>query len=305
NFTAVADNLTDVSIGSIAFAPSNPTIVYAGAGDNNNHPYFGQGVLKSTDGGATWVKISGATLTGPGVIRQVAVDPADPTLVYAIQYVRKDTTTNGNVASGFWRSTDGGVTWTRTFSGLFRNMAIRPGTPQTLYLGVNRNDTQPPPVNNQPGVYRSTDGGATWNLVHTAPFTTTQDVRVAVTAVAPATVYVYEGGTDATATRQVAVELSTDGGSTWTNRGNRTDIDKGQFAYNTFIAVSPANANTIIIGSRDLFRSTDGGRNFTNIVGNFAAPNFADYTPEQATTHSDQQTFAFSPTDANTILFGN
>jgi photosystem II stability/assembly factor-like uncharacterized protein len=302
NFTAVADNLTDVSIGSIAFAPSNPAIVYAGAGDNNNHPYFGQGVLKSTDGGVTWAKISGATLSGPGVIRQVAVDPGDPTLIYAVQYITKNTTSNGNVASGFWRSTDGGVTWTRTLSGLFRNMAIRPGTPQTLYLGVNRKDTAPA---GPAGVYRSTDGGATWNLVHTAPFDTTQDVRVAVTPAAPATVYVYEGGTDNTATRQVVVEVSIDGGTTWSTRGNRTDIDKGQFAYNTFIGVSPANANTIIIGSRDLFRSTDGGLNFNNIVGNFAAPNFTAYTPDQATTHSDQQTIAFSPTDANTILFGN
>jgi hypothetical protein len=301
NFTAVADNLTDVSIGSIAFAPSNTAIVYAGAGDNNNHPYFGQGVLKSTDGGVTWAKISGATLTGPGTIRQVAVDPADPTLVYAVQFNTKNTTTNGTVASGFWRSTDGGVTWTRTFSGLFRNMAIRPGTPQTLYLGVNRNDTN----GGAAGVYRSTNGGTNFTLVHTAPFDTTQDVRVAVTAAAPADVFVYEGGTDNTATRQVVVEVSTDGGTTWSTRGNRTDIDKGQFAYNTFIGVSPTNANTIIIGSRDLFRSTDGGLNFNNIVGNFAAPNFTAYTPDTATTHSDQQTLAFSPTDANTILFGN
>jgi hypothetical protein len=304
NFTAVADNLTDISVGSIAFAPSNPAIVYAGAGENNNHPYFGQGVLKSTDGGATWAKISGASLTGPGVIRQVAVDPTDPTLVYAVQYIVKNTTTNGNIASGFWRSTDGGATWTKTFNGLFRNMAIRPGTPQTLYLGVNRND-MPTPNDGPAGVYRSTNGGTNWSLVHTAPFTTTSDVRVAVTAAAPATVYVYEGGTDNASTRQVAVEVSTDGGTTWSTRGNRTDIDKGQFAYNTFIAVSPTNANTIIVGSRDLFRSTDGGVNFANIVNNFKAPTFKDYTPEDATTHSDQQTFAFSPTDSNTILFGN
>ena len=54
NFVPVADNLTDVSIGSIAFAPSNPQIVYAGAGDGVNRTYFGAGVLKSTDGGQTW-----------------------------------------------------------------------------------------------------------------------------------------------------------------------------------------------------------------------------------------------------------
>jgi hypothetical protein len=302
NFTPVSDNLTDVSIGSIAFAASNSTIVYAGAGDNSNHPYFGQGVLKSIDSGVTWAKVSDATLTGPGVIRQVAVDPTDPNLVYAIQYIRKDTATNGNVASGFWRSTNGGVTWTRTISGLFRNMAIKPGTPQTLYLAANRVDQ---PVGLAPGVYRSIDGGVNWNVVFTSPTTTSSDIRVAVTAADPQKVYVYQGGNNAAANMELRVEVSSDGGGTWTNRGPRTDIDPGQFNYNTYITVSPANANTILIGSRDIFRSTDGGLTFTNIVGNFAAPTFADYTPDTATTHSDQQVAVFAPSDANTVFIGN
>lgn len=301
SFTPVADNLTDVSIGSIAFAPSNTQIVYAGAGDGNNRNYFGNGVLKSTDGGQTWAKVSDNTLTGPGVIRQVAVDPADPTLVYAIQYTRVDTATNNRFASGFWRSTNGGVTWTRTLAGLFRNMAIKPGTPQTLYMGVNRNDTNA----TAPGVYRSTDGGQTWALVHTAPYVNTRDVRVAVTPADTQRVYVYEGGNNGGNNTLLRVEVSTDGGGTWSNRGDRTDIDPGQFDYNTYIFVSPANANTIYVGSRDTFKSTDGGLNFANIMGNFAAPTFANYTPDMATTHSDQQSLAFSPTDANTIYIGN
>src|SRR5215831_3632771 len=301
NFTAVADDLTQISIGSIAFAPSNPAIVYAGAGDNNNYTYFGQGVLKSNDSGLTWTKVSGASLTSPGIIRQVAVDPTDPTRVYAVQYAIKHTDTNATNSDGFYRSTDGGVTWTRTIAGLFRNMAIRPGTPQTLYLGANRKDLPSGPA----GVYRSTDGGGTWNIVYTTPFTgNTADMRVAVTAADPAKVFLYEGGNNG-GPRLLEVEVSSDGGTSWTNRGTRTDIDGGQFGYNTFIGVSPADANTIIIGARDVFRSTDGGLNFTNIVGNYAAPDFSNYTPGNATMHSDQQSFAFSPTDANTIFFGN
>ncbi len=303
SFTPVADNLTDVSIGSIAFAASNTQIVYAGAGDASNRPYFGAGVLKSTDGGATWAKISDATLPSFGVIRQVLVDPGDPNTVYAIQYNRINTTTNGTVAGGFYRSTNGGVTWTKTLNGLFRNMALKPGTPQTIYMGVTRHDS----AGTAPGVYRSTDGGQTWNLVYTAPFAnSTSDVRVAVTAADAQKVYVYAGGRDTGGGQLLLrVEVSSDGGGTWSNRGTRTDIDGGQFDYNTYIAVSPTNANTIYVGSRDIFRSTDGGLNFNNIVGNFAAPTFADYTPDQATTHSDQQTLAFSPTDSNTIYFGN
>jgi len=303
SFSPVADNLTDVSIGSIAFAPSNAAIVYAGAGDASNRAYFGAGVLKSTDGGATWTKVSDASLPGFGVIRQVLVDPTDPNTVYAIQYNRINTTTNNTVAGGFYRSTNGGVTWTKTLNGLFRNMALKPGTPQTIYMGVTRNDS----AATAPGVYRSTDGGQTWNLVYTAPFANnTSDVRVAVTAADAQKVYVYAGGRDTGGGQLLLrVEVSSDGGGTWSNRGTRTDIDGGQFDYNTYISVSPANANTILIGSRDIFRSTDGGLTFTNIVGNFAAPNFDNYTPATATTHSDQQVAVFAPSDANTVYFGN
>ena len=183
NFVPVADNLTDVSIGSIAFAPSNPQIVYAGSGDGANRAYFGAGVLKSTDGGQTWVRISDSTLRTSGVVRQVAVDPTNPDTVYAVQYNRIDTGTNGTFASGFFRSTNGGVTWTRTLAGLFRNMAIQLGQPQTLYLAVRRVD--PTDAATLPGVYRSTNGGQNWSLAYTAPFQSVSDIRVAVT-VSPA-----------------------------------------------------------------------------------------------------------------------
>jgi len=302
NFVAVADNLTDVSIGSIAFAPSNPSIVYAGSGDGSNRAYFGVGVLKSTDAGLTWVRISDNSLTTFGVVRQVAVDPGNPATVYAVQYNRRNTTTNGNFASGFFRSTDGGVTWTRTLSGLFRNMAIQPGTPQTLFLAATRVDPADPLT--PPGIYRSLNGGQNWNLVYTAPFQTTSDLRVAVTPANPQMVYVYEGGTNG-GPRQLRVEVSADAGGTWSNNAVHTDIDPGQFNYNTYISVSPTDANTIYVGSRDIFKSTNGGTNFTNIVGNFAAPTFQNYTPAAATTHSDQQVLVFAPNDSNTILVGN
>ena len=302
NFVPVADNLTDVSIGSIAFAPSNPQIVYAGSGDAVNRAYFGAGVLKSTDGGQTWVRISDSTLRTFGVVRQVAVDPTNPDTVYAVQYDRIDTNTNQTFASGFFRSTNGGVTWTRTLAGLFRNMAIEPGQPQTLYLAARRVD--PANAATPPGIYRSTNGGQNWDSVYAAPFQSTSDIRVAVTPADAQKVYVYEGGRNG-GPLQLRVEVSNDGGGTWSNRGTRNDIDPGQFNYNTYIFVSPADANTIYVGSRDTFKSTNGGQSFTNIMGAFAAPSFADYTPELSTTHPDQQTVAFAPNDANTVYFGN
>src|SRR5436853_3752805 len=239
NFVPVADNLTDVSIGSIAFAPSNPQIVYAGAGDGVNRTYFGAGVLKSTDGGQTWARISDSTLPTFSVVRQVAVDPNDPNTVYAVQYNRINTTTNSTFASGFFRSTNGGVTWTRTLAGLFRSMAIQPGQPQTLFLAARRVD--PADAATPPGVYRSTNGGQNWESVYAAPFQSVSDIRVAVTPANPQKVYVYQGGTNG-GSLQLRVEVSNDGGDTWSNRGTRNDIDAGQFNYNTYIFVSSADA---------------------------------------------------------------
>src|SRR5581483_7707457 len=93
-----------------------------------------------------------------------------------------------------------------------RNMALKPGTPQTIYMGVTRHDS----AGTAPGVYRSTDGGQTWNLVYTAPFAnSTSDVRVAVTAADAQKVYVYAGGRDTVGGQLLLrVEVSSDGGGT-------------------------------------------------------------------------------------------
>jgi hypothetical protein len=64
-FTPVSDNHVDLSVGSIAFSPSNPAIVYAGMGDKAGD-YFGTGVLKSTDGGQTWFQVNNTSFPGQG-----------------------------------------------------------------------------------------------------------------------------------------------------------------------------------------------------------------------------------------------
>ena len=97
---------------------------------------------------------------------------------------------------------------------------------------------------------------------------------VAVTPAAPESVYIYFGSDGPPA--QVRLEESTDAGATWTNRGvvssNAGGLDPGQFGYNSYLAVSPTNANTVYVGARDIFRSTDSGVTFTNLINSFAPP---------------------------------
>jgi photosystem II stability/assembly factor-like uncharacterized protein len=317
SFAPVSDAQVDLAVGSIAFAPSNPSIVYAGMGDIDN-AYLGTGVLRSTDAGATWTRVSNSTLPAPGTVAEIKVDPTNPNRVYLAQYTGNYNnalyTTNIANSSGFFISTDGGVSWHRTLGGLVRDLVIHPTNAQTLYLGTRRVD----PTNSEhpPGVYKSTDGGENWAKIYTTPFISAdlpsaRDVRLAVTPAAPQRLYVYIGNASA-GTNTVRVKVSDDGGQTWTNR-NAVGIDPGQFGYNTYIHADPSNPDILYIGARDVYKSTDGGSNWTNMTKNFVPLNggFAyrpvndPQNPGGSKAHPDQQSFAFAPGNSNLIYLGN
>jgi hypothetical protein len=309
-FSPVSDDQVDLAVGTISFAPSSPNIVYAGMGDLDNG-YFGTGVLKSTDSGATWTKVSNATFPVKGNCTRIQVDPLNANKVIVSQYNFLNLVSGGNTVSGIYVSNDGGVNWTRTLTCLASDVVFHPTDAQIVYAGVRFSFTD------SPGLFKSTDGGTTWNRVFTSPYTSTQsatrEFRVAVTPANPNRVYVYFG-TRTTTPFEVRLEMSDDAGATWTNRGvicgscgaNNTIIDPGQFGYNTYLVASPVDADTVYVGSRDIFRSTDKGVSFTDITNAFAPPwPDGNYTPNKQKFHSDQQSFAFAPGSGTTFYAGN
>jgi photosystem II stability/assembly factor-like uncharacterized protein len=293
SFSPVTDAQVDLAVGSIAFAPSNPSIVYAGMGDKGS-TYLGSGVLKSTDGGQTWTRINNTSLPQPGRISKILVDPSDPNRVYVAQYAFQSG--NSSFASGFFFSADGGVSWTKTLSGLPRDLVFHPTQPNILYMAVQRYDSGTPSTG---GVFKSINSGQTWTRVHTSAYATTSNIKVAVTPAAPESVYVLSGTTAAPASARV--EISTNGGDTWTNKGSNFDV--GQLSYNLYIFVHPTDINTIYVGTRDLWRSTDGGTNYTNITRSFTLT--GGYTPTQSKAHPDQHHFYISPTSPATMYVAN
>ena len=141
----------DLAVGSIAFSKSNPSVVYAGMGDTKLG-YLGSGVLKSVDEGRSWSRVSNTSLPSPGTISKIEVDPTNSNRVYVAQYSKLS---GAKVtSSGFYISTDGGVNWTRTQAGAARDIAVDPGDPTRLYLGLSRIDADLDPAF---GLYRSTD----------------------------------------------------------------------------------------------------------------------------------------------------
>src|SRR5207253_6381536 len=153
SFAAVSDDQVDLAVGSLAFARSNPAIVFAGMGDSKSG-YLGSGVLKSTDAGQTWARVSNATLPTPGTTTKIDVDPTNASRVYVAQYSRlaTDKVTSG----GLYVSNDGGVNWTRMLAGAARDIIINPSDRRILFGGFARLDADnDPPMR----VVQSTDAG--------------------------------------------------------------------------------------------------------------------------------------------------
>jgi photosystem II stability/assembly factor-like uncharacterized protein len=293
-FVPVTDNHVDLAVGSIAFAPSNPSIVYAGMGDPAGYRYLGGGVLKSTDGGQTWARVSDDTLPPHGTTSKLLVDPRDANRVYTAQAF--SVVGNSSISAGFYLSTDGGVTWSQTLAGSARDLAIHPTSPATLYLGVTRFEQNA----SKAGLFRSTDSGQTWTRVFKSP-TTTSNLKVAVTPARPDNVYVFTGGVK-NGVNSIKVEVSADRGATWTNKGAKK-VDKGQFSYNCYIAVDPTNPQTIYVATRDVYRSLDGGKTWQNLTGSF--DHRGGYQPYDSSAHPDQHSMAFLPASSQSYLIGN
>jgi len=300
-FLPVSDNQVDLAVGSIAFSKSNPRVAYAGMGDTKSG-YLGSGVLKSTDAGQSWTRISGDSLPSPSTTAKLVIDPTNPDRVWVAQY----TTITGNQtgSSGVFLSTDGGSRWQRVFAGAARDVVIDPADSRVIYAGMSQIDRNiDPPM----GLYRSTDSGNTWNNLFTASqydLMRRRDFRVAVSPTDSHILYAYYGGFVGTI-QDPRLRVSTDTGATWADR-SLLSVDTANLGYNTFLVVDPRDSQTLYLGSRDLYKSTDAGLSWMNVTRNFydSGAGF-QYAPGGSATHADQHTLTFSPSDQNEFYLGN
>src|SRR5260221_9225578 len=166
----IFDSQPVASIGAIAVAPLNPNIVYVGTGESDMRSQisYGNGMYRSTDAGKTWSHLG---LVDTRQIARVIVDPRNPDVVFvaALGHVY-----GANPDRGVYRSRDGGATWQRV---LFKgndigaiDLAFDPSNAQTLYASLW--NTRRPPWSIYPpsygpggGVFKSTDGGTTWQAL--------------------------------------------------------------------------------------------------------------------------------------------
>src|SRR5882724_6123664 len=272
----VFDSQPIASIGAIGVAPSNTNIVYVGSGeaDMRSQISYGNGMYKSTDAGKTWAHIG---LDNTRQIGRVIVDPRNPNVLFvaALGHVY-----GPNPDRGVYRSRDGGASWQKV---LFKNdnvgaidLAFDPQNSQTIYATLW--NTRRPPWSIYPpsygpgsGIFKSTDGGNTWQpLTNGVP---TEDLGHIGLAVAPTNrnrVYVIIDSKDAKAG---GLYRSDDAGATWTRTSGDTRI-WGRGWYFCKTAVDPKNPDIVYVSNTSLYRSIDAGKSWTPIKG---APGGDDY----------------------------
>ena len=259
-WTALTDSQQSLSIGSIAIDPLHPNIIYAGTGELHfsYDSYFGQGVLKSTDGGHTWSLMGKSTFMGQQ-ISKVIVNPAHDNDIY--------------VASdhGVYASTDAGVTWRLLVdegNDPAVDLVMRPRDPNTLYAAFALL-----------GIYESSDSGHTWKkLTNGLP---TKDFGVIALAIAPSDakiMYASFAKDRAHGHGLLGLYESSDSGATWVLRKGTPDYFDAQYSYgggasadgqgvyDNCLAVDPHNPNHVYAGGITLLESMDGGLHWTNLA---------------------------------------
>jgi photosystem II stability/assembly factor-like uncharacterized protein len=154
-----------MSIGAIAVAPSNPTVVWVGTGeaDNRQSSSWGDGIYKSVDAGATWQKMG---LADSRHVGKIVIHPGDPNTVYV---AATGHLWGSNPERGVFKTTDGGKTWKKV---LYKDentgaidLVMDPKNPDVLYAAMYQHQRKGWGYNGGgpgSGIFRTMDGGATW-----------------------------------------------------------------------------------------------------------------------------------------------
>jgi len=304
-WTPLTDNQVTLSIGSIAIDPTNTQIIYVGTGEQDYlNSYYGAGILRSKDGGATWMQLGQADFVGPfsagaggAYIGSLAVDTKTG-------YLFAGVLSTGPLGSGIYQSTDGGSTWTVSLSGAAGNAVLYDTNSGYLYAALG-------PCGSvcggsgtlQAGVFVSKDDGTTWTSLNNPTLSTTDVGRIGL-ALFPSTAtsqaILYAGiayATGASAGSLQGVWKSTDAGTTWTllTASTLTDYCTPQCWFDNVIAVSPTNSNIVFAaGKVPVYQSLDGGSTWTDV----------STTANGVSVHSDTHALTFSA-DGSLLYIGD
>ena len=312
SWSPVSDLIANLAVNSLAMDPANSSVIYAGTGEGyfNDDAVRGAGIFKTTNGGTTWTQLASTaapTSSNFYFVNKIVVSPNNSQRVYAA------------TRTGVFRSLDGGSTWSQVLNSVAVNgctdLVIR--TDQTADYMFAACGTFA-----QATVYRNTDAGGTGTWTAVLSETNMGRTSLAIAPSQQSTVYALSAEFNPTSPGTFqhglhAVFRSTSNGDsgTWTAQVRNTSATKlntllltnpvfaslvecgfgssnsffNQGWYDNVIVVDPVDPNRVWVGGIDLFRSTDGGANWS--LASYWWISSSD--PQYA--HADQHAIVFHP----------
>ena len=279
------------SVGAVSVAPSDPNVVYVGMGETDirGNMSAGDGMYKSTDAGKTWKHIG---LGQSQFIGDIEVHPTNDDILWVAamgQIFGED----GNEERGVFKSTDGGKTWKKV---LYRNaktgavdIAVDPNNPRILFAGLweaYRNPWEMSSGGEGGGLFRSKDGGETWEEISKFPGMPKGLLGKIGVAVSPANsnrvwaiIENQNGG---------GLFRSENGGDTWSRISADRNLRQRAWYYSKVIA-DPKNENGVYVLNVSFLKSTDGGSTFSRI----------------GTPHGDHHDLWIDPNNSQRMIIGD
>jgi photosystem II stability/assembly factor-like uncharacterized protein len=275
------------SMGAIDVSLSDPKVIYAGTGSSKirSNVSIGHGIYKSTDAGKTWTFLG---LRDTGQIATIRIHPNNPDVVYVASIGNPFVP---NAERGVYRTVDGGKTWKKI---LFvsdtlgaADLELQPGNPKVLFACMWHGQRKPWTIISgalEGGIYKSTDGGDTWNkLGGGLPHELFGRSNVAISASKPDRIYALIEAKPGS-----GLYRSEDAGATWTLVNGSGAIITRPFYYTT-LGVDPNNSDVVWIGDEGWFKSTDGGKSFRT----------------SPIPHGDNHDVWINPKNSNYMIQGN
>lgn len=248
----ICDSTIISGVSGIAVDYNDPNIIYVSTGDEDTDENPTVGIFKTTNGGQTWTKTNFPT----NVLKtgEILINPNNPNMLWLVS------------SGGIFKSIDAGNNWVRKYNFVSKEIRLMPGNPATIYAVSI--------VGSTVSFLKSTDEGETFTVTQT--FTNAGRTVMAVTPANPNYVYLLVSNNNKTFK---GIYKSTDRGQTFIAQNTSTDIYDGatQSDYDLAIAASDVNAEIIFTGCLNIWKSTNGGLNFTR-YNNWSNPSSAQYT---------------------------